>query len=216
MRTTKRRCPTTNGMWASLRAGFLCLFAGAFMFAQTGAPVAANAVVAPGPLPLRLLYRHFLAFQNQLDRAAAARDRQGKDGSGLRNHYQNELGFTDAQFDAVRQAGLRLESELKQQDAKAKAVIDAVRAQHPRVLKSAADLPPVPPELVELQKGRNDLIDQEVDHLKTELGPAAAAKLDNYLQRNFASNVKVQSVPPPPAQGRFSHPVSTSAKGVQQ
>ena len=213
MRTTGKGDWMTNRIETWRRAGLLVLLAGGLAFAQTAGPAATAQAAPPGALPLRLLYRHFLAVQNHLDRAAAAHDQEGKDGSWLRNHYQHELGFTDAQFTAIRQTALRLESELKEQDAQAKAVIDAAHAQQARTPGSPAD---VPPELVELQKGRDSLIDQEVALLRTELGLEAAGRLDTYLQRNFTSNLKVRTVPPPPPHGMLRFSASTSAKGVQQ
>ena len=212
MRNTDRHPRSTTWTLVSPAAGLLCLMAGASGFAQTAAaPTAGQTVSSPAKPPLRTLYRHFLGFQNYLDRVADTHEKQGKDGSAFRSYNQKQLGFTDAQFTAVRQAAARLEPELREQDAKAKPIIDAIRAQRLSAPKSAAGPPPLPPAIATLQNERDGVIDGEVARLKAELGPEAAAKLDTYLQHVFAANVKVQKVPPHPAHGVFYHAVPSSA-----
>lgn len=147
--------------------------------------------------PLNILYRHFLAYQNHLDLLAASLDKQGKNGSDFRNHFQRTLGFSDAEFAAIRSSALRLDSKLREQDAKAKALIDSIHSQHSRNLSSPSDLPPFPSELVQMQKNRNAIIDQEVAGLKASLGPKQSAKLDSFIQNEFARNVNIQNIGPP-------------------
>jgi hypothetical protein len=141
------------------------------------------------PVPVPHLYWHFLILQNHLDRVAATHEQRGEDGSALRTYYQTRIGFTDSQFAKVREAGLRLEPELKAIDAEVKAVIDTDHARHPRLLASPKDLPPVPPELAELQLKREQTIEYEVGSLKLALGARQTAKLETFLTREFASNV---------------------------
>lgn len=47
---------------------------------------------------LPVLYRHFLAYQNHLDRTASDAQLRGQDSNAtaIRNYHQNELGFTDS------------------------------------------------------------------------------------------------------------------------
>jgi hypothetical protein len=148
------------------------------------------------PVAVPTLYRHFLAYQNHLDKVGAKLDEQGEDGSGFRDNYQRKLGFSPGEFAPVRQAALQLEDKLKQHDAKIKAVIDAARAKYPRTLRSASELPPVPPELKELQKERDKIIQDEVDRLNAALGPTRAAKLQGLIENDFAPNVRVQTAHP--------------------
>lgn len=165
---------------------------------------------------LPALYRHFLAYQNHLDRVGTALDQKGEDGSEFRNHFQRILGFSDAEFAPIRDTALRLEQELKQHDAKIKAVIDATRAQHPRVLRSVAELPPLPPELVQLQKDRDALIEREVTQLNTALGAQGAVKLQKVIENDFAPNVRVQSVHPPGPHDPTEHPIPPFPPEVRQ
>ena len=185
-----------------LAVTFFCALVGSLALGQTPADLSTRPAVPPGRIPLPLLYRHFLAYQNHLDRAAAALNQQGKNGDELRNHFQQKLGFSDDQFSAVRQTALRLETELKEQDAKAKTIVDATRAKFPHTIQTPADLPPVPPELLQLQQERDSLIEKEVASLKAILGASAVNKLDTFLQHDFAPTVTVQSVGPPRSRRR--------------
>lgn len=167
------------------------------------------------PVPLPMLYRHFLAYQSHLDEVGAQLDREGKDGSEFRDHYQQKLGFTNDDFAPVRSGALRLNATLKDEDAKIKAVIDAARAQHPRKVASPFDLPPVPEELKQLQKERDKIIQQEVDRLNAELGPERAAKLQTLIQNDFAPNVRVYSTHDIPHHDPSKNPVPPFPQGVQ-
>jgi len=132
-----------------------------------------------------------------LDRVGADLEKQGKDGGDFKDHFQRKLGFSDAEFALVRAAALRLEARLNEQDAKAKAIIDAIHSQHPKQLSSPAELPPFPPELAQMQKERDAIINHEVDNLRASLGAKQAAKLDGLVQNDFARDMKIENIGPP-------------------
>ncbi|HMD83987.1 MAG TPA: hypothetical protein VKO18_04710 [Terriglobia bacterium] len=178
-----------------LAGTLLCVLVGVPALAQTSSPVPSKGQKVQAPLSH--LYWHFLLYQNHLDKVATQREQQGKNGAWLRNHFQNELGFTDAQFAVVRATAQRLETELKGVDAQAKAIIDADHAAHRQQSGSPHTWRPVPPELKALQQQHEAVIQSEVSHLKGALGPDLAAKLDALLQSELARNVTVQ---------RFHHP----------
>jgi hypothetical protein len=164
-------------------------------------------------LPMSTLYRFFLAFQLHLERTADALDKKGENGTALRTHYQKQLGFSAAEFNPVHDAAVSLEAKLKEQDAKARAVIDKIHEQYPPgKVKGPEDLPPPSPELAQLQEERNALIRDEVNRLKASLGTEKAAKLDKFLQAQFAPTLKVQSVTPAPSR----HPVQRTTKPFPQ
>jgi hypothetical protein len=197
----------------------LCLQAVSFLN-PTAAFANAQATVTPtqgGPVqraPLPILYRHFLAYQTHLDRVAAALEKQGKDGNDFRNHFQKKLNFTDEQFALIRASGLRLEAALQKEDAKAKVLIDATRAKFPRsAMGQPVVLPPVPPQLLALQKERDQLIGTEVTNLKSELGSTAAAHLDSLLENDFAPTVTSKPVSLPRAHDPVGHPAPPFPQG---
>ncbi|WP_213807907.1 hypothetical protein [Granulicella sp. dw_53] len=160
--------------------------------------------------PLPILYRHFLAYQIHLDRAADALEKRGKNGNDFRNHFQKKLDLTGDEIALVRASGLRLEIALGKKDAEAKALIDATRAQFPKQSAKTGqpiELPPVPPQLLVLQKERDQLIEAEVKDLKTKLGSTAAARLDKFLQTDFAPAVTTQSIVLPRTHDPVAQPV---------
>ena len=161
---------------------------------QTSPPTQST---TPQRAPLPVLYRHFLAYQNHLDRVGATLEKQGKDGSDFKDHFQRKLGFSDAEFGLVRTTANRLEARLREKDDKAKAIIDAIHSQHTRQLNSPADLPVFPPELAQMQKDRDAIIKQEVDQLRGSLGAEKASKLDALIENDFARNMKIENIGPP-------------------
>lgn len=178
-----------------LVVALFCLLATSAGFGQTASssPSANQNLRAP----MSHLYWHFLLHQQHLDKTAASREQQGKDGSWLRTYYQQRLGFSDSQFSNVREAAVQLKSDLKQIDDEVQAIIRVDRARHSRVLLSTNDLPSVPPRLMELRDQREAVIQRDMDNLRGALGPKLAAKLDAFLENDFAPNVKIQYVGPP-------------------
>jgi hypothetical protein len=157
------------------------------------------------------LYWHFLMYQNHLDRAAAAHEKQGKNGKWLRNHFQQRLGFTDEQFAPVRTTAQRLAPELAAIKAQAVAIAKQDRVwikanmagNRPRLVAgdSAARVEalknaPGHAQLKQLQQQFEDTIQHEVDSLKTALGPHSAAKLDNLVQNDWSRQVTLIRVQP--------------------
>jgi hypothetical protein len=144
------------------------------------------------------LYWHFLIFQSHLDGAAAQSEKEGKDGTWLRDHLQRQLNFSDAQFDCVRTSAQHLASQLSDLDAQVKAIIAADYARNPPSPANPKWSRPIAPEIKELTRQREALIQAEVSRLQTALGPQAAGQLDDYLHNTFARNVTVQKFPPHP------------------
>lgn len=143
-------------------------------------------------------------YQNFLDRKAADLDLHGGNGDELRNRFQRKLNFSSSQFAIVRQSAQKLDADLKQKDAQAKVIIDAFHAKYPpgKVLT----LPPPPPELAQLQKEREEIIQQDVADLKTQLGQDKAAKMDGFIQNDFAPTVKFRVVHTPMAPNAPTNP----------
>lgn len=139
-------------------------------------------------LSLPQVYVLFFRYQNHLDKVAQQRQSQGQDGSWLSDHFQRELGFTVSDFSVVRASGIRLESELDQINARAKALIQAEQAAS-AANANANDTRAPSPELVDLAKQRDESIQTEISKMNAELGPTAAAKLQNYLQTDFAPKI---------------------------
>jgi hypothetical protein len=168
----------------------------------------------PRPASVPHLYWHFLMYQNHLDRAAAAHEKQGKDGKWLRNHLQQRLGFTDSQFAPIRTSAQRLEPQVVDIRAKAMVIVKADRAwaqTHPEARRTRLPVgdpaaagealrsaPPTPgrAQLHQLQQQHEAAIQHEMEALKTALGPELAAKLDNFIQNDWTRQVTAVRVQP--------------------
>jgi len=159
----------------------------------TAAPVIQG---TPTRASLPHLYWHLLMYQNHLDKTAADREKQGKEAAWLRNHLQEWLGFTDAEFAPIRESAVRLEKTIAGIDAKAQAIIKAGRAQYGKGLLPAGAQPPGWDDLKELNQERETAITDEIAKLNDALGEDNAAKLQAYIEKEFSSDVSASQIHP--------------------
>ncbi|MGA3325505.1 MAG: hypothetical protein ABSF45_13620 [Terriglobia bacterium] len=162
---------------AGLTSVLLCILTSVLALGQIGGPVPAP-LATPRPVPPSHLYFLFLMSVNRSDRLADRRDKQGRSGDWIRNSSQNGLGFSDEEFAPIRATAQRLEAELKELDAQAKAVIDADHAAHPLQPETHA-------EVQALQEQHKADLESEVAKLRHALGPSAADRLDIYVQTHI-------------------------------
>jgi len=139
---------------------------------------------SPPPPPRTALYRYFFALQSRLDQEADRRQKQGKDVGWLRNHLQQKLGFDDAEINLVRETGARVNSQMRDIDARVKAWVRADRIQNPRTASSGTPRP-LPPEIKAFTEERDAVIEREVARLKESLSPEHAQKLENFVLTEF-------------------------------
>jgi hypothetical protein len=143
------------------------------------------------------LYWHFLLYQNYLDRQADLQQQRGKDGQALRNHFQERLHFTNAQFGIVRQEGLRLEGILDSADAKAKPIIAQDR-QWIKLHGRSSGPPPGHSQIQQMQKEREAILQNEMARLNQALGPDLAPKFQTFIDTEWAPHVTVHTLHPRP------------------
>ena len=163
--------------------------------AAAQAPTSAPSVGHGHEVPLEHLYWHFLNYQLFLDKKADALPPSHPDVQMLRTHYQSRLGFNDSQYSLVRQAAQTLAARLKQKDDQAKSVIDAFHHNYPP--GKTLTLPPVPPELFQLQAEREAIISETVVDLKNQLGTKASSTMDEFLHKDFLPTVAFKPMHPP-------------------
>jgi hypothetical protein len=151
-------------------------------------------------LPSYVVYRHFLAWINKLDKDAKL--------SGVTDSYKFAEPFSRAnlkheQLDSLRDAAQRLDAQLQKHQARAQLVISRYRKEANKALAEGKPLPSAPPEIRELERERTALLVQSYINVRAELGQQASAQLDNYLDSEFAPHVKLRRVAEPaPAQAR--------------
>jgi hypothetical protein len=154
------------------------------------------------PIPKFLVYRHFLAWVNDLDNKATA--------AGESDPYKFAQPFQRAQLtnndlDALRKEAKALTSDLATHDQKAKIVIAEYRKTAQTAVDHGLALPSAPPEIRQLQTMRTALLVQHMVSLQSALGPEKTAQLDTYLSREFVPHLSlkplaktISSIPPQP------------------
>ena len=147
-------------------------------------PQTSNGSSQPKPVPIEHLYWHFLVHQNHLEARAASEEAQGKDGKWLRNHHQASLGFSDADYAAIRTSSARLTAEVDALDKQAAAII----AVGPSASSSA--------QLKALAAQREADISAEITYLKQTLSPAKIQSLESYMRQFFSpKKIVIQTSP---------------------
>jgi hypothetical protein len=164
---------------------------------QTVTPAESPAIASTNmsnPLSPYLIYRHFLAWVNQLDQAATA--------SGEGNSYKFAEPFSRAKLqhahlDILRKEARQLDAELRDKDSTAKAIIAKYREAARIAAARGQSLPPVPAEIRKLERERTAILVQHYVGLRSALGADVTAQLDAYLQYEFAPHVKLKRMSTP-------------------
>lgn len=151
-------------------------------------------------VPIPILYKHFFAHVRQLDNEADQLDKSGKNGGKYRQYYQQQLGFSDAQFNYVRTAAHNTQ-QADNIDQKAKQIIVEFRKKIAEgSTANDGSLPPIPQELRDLKIQRDQLLSSQIAQLKQQLGPKASETLDHLIQTSFTSRVSMPPVIAPSRQ----------------
>jgi hypothetical protein len=148
------------------------------------------------PIPEFLIYRHFLAWVNDLDNKAVV--------AGESDPYKFAQPFQRAQLqsndlDALLKEAKALNTDLAKYDEKAKAVIAEYRRTAQNAAERSLALPPAPPEIHQLQTMRTTILVQHMVSLQSALGPEKTAQLDAYLGREFVPHLSLKPLAHPAA-----------------
>ncbi len=148
------------------------------------------------PIPKFLVYRHFLAWVNELDDKATPTD--------VNDPYKFAEPFQRARFetqdlDSVRKEAKALDADLSRHNQKLKAVIAAYRRTAQDYVEHGLPLPPVPAEIHELEAMRTAILVQHMVSLQSALGPQKTAQLDAYLEREFVPHLSLKPLAKPAA-----------------
>lgn len=147
------------------------------------------------PVPMHLVYRHFLAMANDLGNKATA--------AGETDPYAfarpfARAGLANSDLDVLRKEAKSLMSDLAAHDVQERVVVANFRRQAQAALNQGRPMPPSPPELYQLAARRNALMVNHMVNLKANLGPETTAKLESYLAREFAPHISLKVLAHPP------------------
>jgi len=126
------------------------------------------------PLSLAHLYWHFLMYQNHLDTTSAANTALGQDGSGLRDHLEKGMGFSDAEFAPIHVSAAQLANEISTLDARA------------AIIKSGKITASSYVQLAALTQQREADINAEVLSIRQALPPDRVQRLESFLTTFFS------------------------------
>lgn len=143
-------------------------------------------------IPQYLVYRHFLAWVNALDKEQSADS--ATDLYAFAEPFAAQTRLARADIDLVRAEAQALTADLNKQDAKASTLIAAFREKAKMAAQLGKPLPPIPAQIHQLQQERTALIVQHMINLRTRLGPVASSTLDNYISREFAPHISLKAV----------------------
>jgi hypothetical protein len=133
------------------------------------------------------LFHHLVFLKQKADEI----ERQGKGKSALLSRFQEDAKLTPAQFQQLYLIAADCEQKVAEQDTKAKAIIDAMRARYPDgKIPEGETPPPVPPELLAMQQERDAIVLRARGQLQQALGVKAFASFDTFVQSRVAADVK--------------------------
>ena len=134
----------------------------------------------------RQLFHHHVALKKKADEL----EQQGKNAKALRSFYKEAAGLTDEEARIFDSVASDCERDVAQQDAKAQAIIDAVRARYPNgKVPKGEKAPEAPQELKDMQDQRNNIILRARDRLRASLGEQEFKRFSDFVERNVRPNV---------------------------
>jgi len=146
----------------------------------------APADIIPDHVAYRFVFHQIVSLEKQAQEA----ENQGKDGQSLRTLFQRRAGLNDEQARVLLEIASDCENETRAQDAKAKIIIDAFKAQYPggEVPKGQTVAPP-PAELQTMQAERNAMILRSRERLHVMFGDDAFQKFDEFVRTHAKQNI---------------------------
>jgi hypothetical protein len=114
-------------------------------------------------------------------------EQHGIDRSNLRFLVAQKGGLNESEAKMLESIAVQCEKDVAAQDAKAKVIIDAYRAQHPfGIVNKSLPIAPAPPELDSMWQQRIQIILAARDQLRNQLGEQAFGKFDQVLKKPAA------------------------------
>jgi len=151
-----------------------------------GTPANAGAAI-----PSHVVYRQLFHQVAALNEYADHLEREGKVHSPARGVFKRQAALNDEQVSILNQIAADCEREVKQQDLRARVIINAFSSQYPdgRVPDGQVPAPPSP-ELVSMQAERNAIILRARDRLREAYGEEEFGRFETFVERRIASNIK--------------------------
>jgi hypothetical protein len=156
-------------------------------------------------VPEHVVYSFLFRQQDFMRKKAAEAESRGEDSSFFRQYYQREAKLDDRQAAMLSEIATQCELDVKAIEAEAKLIIDRVRAERANApVKPNKLSPPPSPELLVLQKRRDNVILQARNQLERALGPSSFTEFQKFVRDKVASHIKPKSTDTLKSVGRDS------------
>lgn len=119
---------------------------------------------------------------------------QGRIGLKPYRPIQGEADLNDGQATALEAIAFACRQEVRQQDEKAKTIIEDFRSQFPDGRAPASGAPPPPPELKIMWDERNAIILRARDQLQAEFGAKEFERFDSYVKFHYGANKSLVTI----------------------
>lgn len=153
-------------------------------------------------LPEAHLYLHLFKHAASLEKRTEQAQQAGKNIDFTR-WYEQQAGLSPLQNETFRSIASTCLDEVARVDDQAEEIIRRVRAQYPP--GQTNQIPPIPAELLELQKKRDTTILRYRDELMIQLGDEASIGFKKFVEAKIEPNIQVltpdrsQELSPPPS-----------------
>lgn len=149
-------------------------------------PLATAAPQSQAAIPQNVLFEFLFDNISALNQAADTDDKAGNhQGAALwRTHDQRGAGLNDAEGQILQETALDCLRQLKEKDAKIRALAERDRAQTPPGI-----MIPASPEMIQTFEDRKKVVNDHIERLREALGDASFNKLDTYVHSSFHAEV---------------------------
>lgn len=133
------------------------------------------------------LFRTVKAFDREAENLIA----QGQNGKIWSEYFEQSGKLNKEQSAVLKQVANDFINEVYPVDARAKQIIDEVRANYPNgQIPAGQELPAAPAELFTLQQQRNEIVLRHRNNLNNLLGTKSFDKFDLFVQQKIANNMR--------------------------
>ena len=142
-------------------------------------------------VPDDIVYSQIFRHLEELNKKADEDEQKGKNGRGLRDLYKDTAQLNEQQARQLDHIAAKTNRATKELDARARQIIDAVRAQTPDRKLQKGQAPPRPPqELIYLNNSRRELIVQAVGELRANLGEEEFGRFSQFVNQKIRPGIK--------------------------
>lgn len=140
---------------------------------------------APAHLKYWVMFHHIALLNKQADQAEG----RGEDGTRYRQRYQRFAHLNDPQAQILTTVALDTYKQVMDTDARAKAIVLAVRSRYPGGKLNGGELPQMPEELKQLQSQRDGIITAGYNRLKQGFGQQDFPYFEKFVEEQIGTKM---------------------------